>query len=97
MQERLKADAGRNPPLCGSRQGYWAAWREALALALALASTLLADKAAHQPFVEEEPETFKRNDDHRRRASAWAETEQARDHPRALTHQRRSVGDCGVL
>ena len=32
MQERLKADAGRNPPLCGSRQGYWAAWREALAL-----------------------------------------------------------------
>jgi len=32
MQERLKADAGRNPPLCGSRQGYWAAWREALAI-----------------------------------------------------------------
>jgi hypothetical protein len=22
-QERLKADAGRNPPLCRSRQGYW--------------------------------------------------------------------------
>jgi hypothetical protein len=47
--------------------------------------------------LSREPDTFKRNDDPRRCASVRAGTEQRVTIQRALMHQRRSVGDCGVL
>jgi hypothetical protein len=81
------------PPSWGSGARVTSDDRYVTGTAIRLAAAVRAAMSGRQrPVVEEELDTFKRNDDPAPRVDAGRAAGE-----RALTHQRRSVGDCRVL